>query len=80
VDAELDWREWTDQQENKREAVTLKARQVLFEGGRSTHTAAGEGSEQNGAPPPAAGPSDAAPVGVSAAGSEGTASADDLPF
>ena len=38
VDAELDWREWTDQQNNKREAVTFKARQVLFEGGR-TNTA-----------------------------------------
>jgi single-strand DNA-binding protein len=34
VDAELDWREWTDQQSNRREAVTLRARQVLFEGGR----------------------------------------------
>ena len=34
VDAELDWREWTDQQDNKREAVTFRARQVLFEGGR----------------------------------------------
>jgi len=34
VDAELDWREWTDQQEHKREAVTFRARQVLFEGGR----------------------------------------------
>ena len=35
VDAELDWREWTDQQDNKREAVTFKARQVLFEGTRT---------------------------------------------
>jgi single-stranded DNA-binding protein len=32
VDAELDWREWTDQQDKGREAVTLRARQVLFEG------------------------------------------------
>ena len=31
VDAELDWREWTDQQDKRREAVTLRARQVLFE-------------------------------------------------
>ncbi|MGB0094165.1 MAG: single-stranded DNA-binding protein, partial [Solirubrobacteraceae bacterium] len=31
VDAEPDWREWTDQQEHKREAVTFRARQVLFE-------------------------------------------------
>ena len=45
VDAELDWREWTDQHDNKREAVTFKARQVLFEGGRPN-------SEQ--APDPAA--------------------------
>ena len=34
VDAELDWREWTDPDEKKREAVTFRARQVLFEGGR----------------------------------------------
>ena len=34
VDAELDWREWTDQQGNRREAVTFKARHVLFESGR----------------------------------------------
>ena len=32
VEAELDWREWTDQQGAKREAVTFRARQVLFEG------------------------------------------------
>jgi single stranded DNA-binding protein len=58
VDAELDWREWTDQQDNKREAVTFRARQVLFEGGRSTQTVTGEGSEQKGPPPPAARPTD----------------------
>ena len=39
VDAEPDWREWTDQQNNKREAVTFKARQVLFEGARPDRTA-----------------------------------------
>ena len=32
VEAELDWREWTDQHGAKREAVTFRARQVLFEG------------------------------------------------
>ena len=46
VDAEPDWREWTDQQNNKREAVTFKARQVLFEGARPTPEAAAD-------PPPA---------------------------
>src|SRR6184192_1981345 len=35
VDAELDWREWTDQQNNRREAITFRAQQVLFEGGRT---------------------------------------------
>jgi single-stranded DNA-binding protein len=36
VDGELDWREWTDQAMNRREAVVLRARQILFEGPRST--------------------------------------------
>ena len=52
VDAELDWREWTDQQDHKREAVTFRARQVLFEGGRPTSAVtAADGGEQNGAEP-----------------------------
>ena len=36
VDAELDWHEWTDRDDKKREAVTFGARQVLFEGRRAT--------------------------------------------
>ena len=79
VDAELDWREWTDQQDNKREAVTLRARQVVFEGGRPSSVAAGEAREQNGAP---TGETERSgdPVGVTSGGSESAASADDLPF
>jgi single-strand DNA-binding protein len=81
VDAELDWREWTDQQDNKREAVTFKARQVLFEGGRPAPAAAADGSEQhNGAGPEAAAPADGEPVGVSSSEADGSATADDLPF
>ena len=81
VDAELDWREWTDQQDNKREAVTFKARQVLFEGGRPASAAAADGREQqNGAVPDAAAPAGGEPVGVSASEADGSASADDLPF
>ena len=81
ADAELDWREWTDQQDNKREAVTFKARQVLFEGGRPASAAAADGSEQrNGAGPEAAASADGEPVGVSASEADGSASADDLPF
>jgi single-strand DNA-binding protein len=86
VDAEPDWREWTDQQNNKREAVTFKARQVLFEGGRRDPTPDDNGaSEPAAAPaptpvavaqPPAAAPSAAQTAGNTA----GEATADDLPF
>ena len=54
VDAEPDWREWTDQQNNKREAVTFKARQVLFEGARRDPTPDGNGASE---PAPAPRPS-----------------------
>jgi single-strand DNA-binding protein len=81
VDAELDWREWTDPDDKKREAVTFKARQVLFEGGRPAPAVAAAGSDQeNGAGPEAAAPADGEPVGVSASEADGSASADDLPF
>ena len=83
VDAELDWREWTDQQDNKREAVTFKARQVLFEGTRPSPDTATE-------PPAGAAPAPATPthaatqaasVPVAATSANGAAaSADDLPF
>jgi single-strand DNA-binding protein len=80
VDAELDWREWTDPDEKKREAVTFRARQVLFEGARSAAAETGEGSEQNGAWADPAGPTGTSPVGIAAADGEGATSADDLPF
>ncbi len=51
VDAELDWREWTDSDDKKREAVTFTARQVLFEGNRTPSATAGEGGEDSGAAP-----------------------------
>jgi single-strand DNA-binding protein len=81
VDAELDWREWTDQQDNKREAVTFKARQVLFEGTRPNVEEVGAppaGAAQPPAtPPPATVQTTPVPV---AATSAAAASADDLPF
>lgn len=77
VDAELDWREWTDQQDNKREAVTFRARQVLFEGARLSGATAPR--EQNGATGEPDHPG-REPVGV-VTGADGTsASAEDLPF
>jgi single-strand DNA-binding protein len=81
VDAELDWREWTDQQGNKREAVTFKARQVLFEGGRTEPAATGNGATGPAAAAPAPQPTAAeAPAAGVAGNAAGTATADDLPF
>jgi single-stranded DNA-binding protein len=42
VEGELDWREWNDQQEERREIVVLRARQILFEGARTAPEAASE--------------------------------------
>jgi single-strand DNA-binding protein len=71
VDAELDWREWTDKHDNKREAVTFRARQVLFEGGRSASArSADDASEQKGASPEAATIGDGELAAVSAPSGE----------
>ncbi len=80
VDAELDWREWTDQQDNKREAVTLRARQVVFEGGRPASSAGEDAGEQNGAAPDGAAQPGPEPVGVRSGDADTSASAEDLPF
>jgi single-strand DNA-binding protein len=79
VDAELDWREWTDQQENKREAVTFRARQVLFEGGRAKSADVDTSEEQDGGSAVEGQP--VAPVGAGLPeGGEGSVGPDDLPF
>ena len=88
VDAEPDWREWTDQQGNKREAVTFKARQVLFESGRSSASNANGAATGDSTPVPQAAPAPVAaaagsPTGPATAPAEhgaGAASSDDLPF
>jgi single-strand DNA-binding protein len=78
VDAELDWREWTDQQNKRREAVTFRAREVLFEGGQSrSESGIGSGGD-DGSKSPTAEPT--SPVGATAAAGEATAHAEDLPF
>ena len=75
VDAELDWREWTDQQDNKREAVTFRARQVMFEGGRSTPApTGGVDSEQNGTGGEPAINTEREPAAVGSPGTPGSAS------
>jgi single-strand DNA-binding protein len=79
VEAEPDWREWTDQQGNRREAVTFKARHVLFEGTRREPNPDGNGTAQpTTSPAPNAG---AQPAATQAAGdTSDSATADDLPF
>jgi single-strand DNA-binding protein len=77
VDAELDWREWTDSRQQKREAVTLKARQILFEGGPAKDPDSPYEDERNGASTGAGVDAHEHSDGVSSAA---TASADDLPF
>jgi single stranded DNA-binding protein len=81
VDAELDWREWTDQQDNKREAVTFKARQVLFEGTRTNQQEAADPPDGVAeAPASPATPHTAAVPATAAVGDGAVATADDLPF
>ena len=83
VDAELDWREWTDQQDNKREAVTFKARQVLFEGARPSPEGAVEPPAGVAQAPAAAAVQPSPPAAILAATTSGNgaaAIADDLPF
>ena len=71
VDGELDWREWTDQEQNRREAVVLRARQILFERTRSAPSAESEAGGGNGS---VDGEPDASAAAASLAG------ADDVPF
>ncbi len=91
LDAELDWHEWSTQDGQHREALTLKARHVLFEGSRPQNSATANGEAGNGtstasptsqpAPPPRTPIAASAPhAATSAPAPPGTASADDLPF
>ena len=69
VDGELDWREWTDQEQKRREAVVVRARQILFE--RTGSTPAAEPAERDGSPDGESG---------AAAGAPSAAGTDDVPF
>ena len=73
------WREWADPGDHKREAVTFRARQVLFEGRRAAPAASGD---ESGLTRDSAAPSEPteAPVGAGTVDGVGEAGADDLPF
>jgi single-strand DNA-binding protein len=80
VDAELDWREWTDTQHNRREAVTFRARKVLFEGGRPASTPATDGADADNGTGELAQSGEHELGAVTAPSGDGSASAEDLPF
>ena len=90
IEGELDWREWTDNESGKRrEAVTIKARNVVF---LDTRPRTGTDQDPQPTPAPVAAPTSAAsppPVPVAAAAAPpavaaktgaSTVTADDLPF
>jgi single-strand DNA-binding protein len=82
VDAELDWRDWTAQDGQQRETITLKARQILFEGGRAhgadhDNGTAPAGAEQATTMPEAP---HARQTPAAATGGSGSATAGELPF
>jgi single stranded DNA-binding protein len=69
VDGELDWWEWTDQEQKRHEAVVLRARQILFERAGSTPSPESEAGGRNDSL-----------YGDVSAGAASPASADDVPF
>ena len=77
IEGRLDWREWEDQQGNKRQTVEIIANSVQFLGSRDGSGGNGNGGGFN---PPSDVPADTsdfegAPVGGGGGGSE-----DDIPF
>jgi single stranded DNA-binding protein len=77
VEGELDWREWDDQHGNHREAVTLRARNVLFEGPRDQN---GGGSQPDPVPAMQATAATASQQPSVPPAAASTAMAKDLPF
>ena len=71
VDGQLDWREWTDQEQNRHEAVVLRARQILSERMAPTLLADTDPAERDGSPDDEF---------VTAAVETSPAGADDVPF
>jgi len=78
VDGRLEWREWTDQQGNKRQSVEIVADAVQFLGGRDDAAPSGNGftSQRTDVPVDA---SDFAPAGAPAGGGR-PQTEDDIPF
>jgi single-strand DNA-binding protein len=76
VDGRLDWREWEDQQGNKRQSVDIIADTVQFLGSRE----GGTGGEGNGFTPSTGTPVDQSDFQAAGVASSSSASEDDIPF
>ena len=74
VDGRLNWREWEDQQGNKRQSVDIIADSVQFLGSRDAPQSNGNGAVESDLP---ADTSDFQPSGVASGGGGGD---DDIPF
>ena len=89
VDGRLDWREWQDQNGNKREAIEIIAESVQFLGGRDDNGGGGAGAGSysggqqynNGFTPHSDVPADTSDFAPQAVGARPAAPADDdIPF
>jgi single-strand DNA-binding protein len=79
IDGRLEWREWQDQQGNKREAIEIIADAVQFLGGREE--GAGYGGSGNGFAPHSDVPADTSDFTPQPVGARNSAPADDdIPF
>ena len=78
IDGRLQWREWQDQNGNKRESVEIVAESVQFLGGRDDSMGNGNGfTPQSDVP---ADTRDFEPAGAPSGGSSPAAGDDDIPF
>jgi single-strand DNA-binding protein len=75
VDGRLDWRQWEDQNGNKRQSIDIIADTVQFLGSRE-----GGGGDGNGFTPSAGVPVDQSDFQSANVGSSSPASEDDIPF
>ena len=77
VQGRLEWREWEDQQNNKRQSVEIIADSVQFLGSRD---GSGQGGNGNGFTPKSDVPADTSDFDGEAAGVGASGSDDDIPF
>jgi single-strand DNA-binding protein len=78
IDGRLQWREWQDQNGNKRESIEIVAESVQFLGSRDDAMGNGNGFTPRSDVP--ADTRDFEPAGTPAAGGSSNAAEDDIPF